>query len=571
MRSTRGLLGGAIAIAAGALTWAQGRTIGPEWTAAGADPQRTYWQPADPNISVENLSKPGFELQWTSKIDTRARQTNALTEGVTLNGVGLFWPVSLVAGASNTLYEIDNDTGNIQWMRQFEAALPSGSTAACPGGITAAPARVLPPPAPANALAGQRPGGAGAGPGGARGAGYRGAVGQPGEGVPMELSQRAGGGARGAAPAGAPGAPAAPGAEQARGAAAAGAGAGAAGPPGARGEVPGPPRGGGGGLGRIAGPGYVITSDGMLHTIGWQNGKDIQKPAPFLPSNSRFTDPIVVDNVAYASTTGNCGGAADGVWAIDLSSDTKPVTSFKTAGHPMGGVAIANDGRVIASIGRASGAAAAPGSSNAVVVLEPKTLKLKDWFSDASIDFASQPVVFTHNDKDVIAVATTNGRIVMLDAAAPGGPNHATPLSISQPIANARPDNLATWQDTNAQSGAAGTRWLLVPTANAVNAFKVVDENGKPALQSGWVSREIASASTPLIVNAVVFDVARGSRTSSAVLYALDGATGNEIWSSGKTITSFMPGRSFWSANSQVHVATLDGSVYAFGFLLERR
>src|SRR4029079_6900133 len=132
-------------------------------------------------------------------------------------------------------------------------------------------------------------------------------------------------------------APGAPAADAGRGAPAEGArGAGAAGAVCARGEFPGPPRGGGGGLGRIAGPGYVITSDGTLHTIGWQNGKDIQKPASFLPANARVTDPIVVDNVVYASTTGNCGGAADGVWAMDLSSDAKPVTSFKTAGRPIG-------------------------------------------------------------------------------------------------------------------------------------------------------------------------------------------------------------------------------------------
>ena len=55
------------------------------------------------------------------------------------------------------------------------------------------------------------------------------------------------------------------------------------------------------------------------------------------------------------------------------------------------------------------------------------------------------------------------------------------------------------------------------------------------------------------------------------MLYALNGATGKELWSSGTTITASMPGRTLWSSNSQVYVGTDDGMVYAFGFALERR
>jgi outer membrane protein assembly factor BamB len=264
---------------------------------------------------------------------------------------------------------------------------------------------------------------------------------------------------------------------------------------------------------------------------------------------------------------------------MDLSGDARAATSFKTAGPPIGAVALTTDGNVVAAIGRGAATGAAPGSSNAVVVLEPKTLQVKDWFSDSSIEFASQPVVFKHNEKDVIAVATTNGRIVLLDAAAPGGANHATPLAMSQPIAGARPDALATWQEMAPQTNAAGARWLLVPTANAINALKIVDDAGKPSIQPGWVSRSMPSASTPIVVNGVVFGVASGKPPAGrgaaagtpAVLYALDGTSGKELWSSGKTITSFMPGRSLWSSNSQVYVGAYDGTVYAFGFLLERR
>jgi outer membrane protein assembly factor BamB len=85
---------------------------------------------------------------------------------------------------------------------------------------------------------------------------------------------------------------------------------------------------------------------------------------------------------------------------------------------------------------------------------------------------------------------------------------------------------------------------------------------------------------SPLIVNGVVFAVSRGKpapagdaarRPAPAVVYAMNGVDGKEFWSSGTTITSYMPGRSFWCANGQVYVGTADGAVYAFGFAMERK
>jgi len=55
------------------------------------------------------------------------------------------------------------------------------------------------------------------------------------------------------------------------------------------------------------------------------------------------------------------------------------------------------------------------------------------------------------------------------------------------------------------------------------------------------------------------------------VLYALNGVDGKELWTSGTTITSFFPGKSFWSANGQVYVGAFDGTLYAFGFAMERK
>jgi outer membrane protein assembly factor BamB len=137
---------------------------------------------------------------------------------------------------------------------------------------------------------------------------------------------------------------------------------------------------------------------------------------------------------------------------------------------------------------------------------------------------------------------------------------------------------LSTWQDQ------AGTRWIIAtvngsvapdtkfamsngPAAKgALVAFTVVDQNDVPTLQPQWVSRDLASPVTPAVVNGVVFALA----SSPAVLYALDGATGKELWTSGNTITTPVLGIGPSAGDSQVYVVTGDGTLYTFGMPAER-
>jgi hypothetical protein len=107
---------------------------------------------------------------------------------------------------------------------------------------------------------------------------------------------------------------------------------------------------------------------------------------------------------------------------------------------------------------------------------------------------------------------------------------------------------------------------VLVGAPGAIAAFKVVDQNGKPALQPGWVSREIASPLPPIVVNGIVFTVASGAGSKPAVLYALDGASGKELFNSGSAITGPVPRTGGLAASAgQVYVATADSTIYAFG------
>jgi hypothetical protein len=558
---------------------------GSQWLTALADAQRTSWIRADDKISVEALTKPGFALQWRAKLNNQPRGLSGLSQGVSASGVTLFVPMSLVTGSSNNVYALDNDTGYVVWQRHFDAEMPA-ATAACAGGLTSAATRLVKVDASATAAAARLTFGGGAG------VGYRSLLGQPGEGVPIEgrtggparAGGDAGGGARGAAGRGA----------------APGANAPAAG--GARGgqqtdRIPGaPPVEQGGAFGmlfRPSGVGYVISSDGMLHVLGLPSGKDIQKPAPFLPANSRWTSPIGVGTTLYASTIGNCGGAPSGVWAIDLDSDTKPFVSWKTnGGSVVGAVAFASSGALIASIG--PGQASGDGKANAIVALDPKTLELKDWFTQPDAEFVTGPTILKHNDKDIVAAATKDGRLILLDASALGGGNHSTPLHVSKPFVGAGAtvsrDALAAWQ----QPAAGGsTSWILLPVSGAlaagvtttngpaasgsVVALKVTDAGGALSLTPGWVSHNLSSPATPLIVNGVVFALSTGmpatatGRGSSAVLHAYEGATGKRLWNSAAAMTTFASPGSFWSSMGQVYVGTHDGTIYTFGFNDERR
>ena len=118
----------------------------------------------------------------------------------------------------------------------------------------------------------------------------------------------------------------------------------------------------------------------------------------------------------------------------------------------------------------------------------------------------------------------------------------------------------------------------------AIVAWKVAPQNGAPALQPGWVSRDMVSPLPPLIVNGVIFAVSSGEfragdarvtaaqraqRSSKAILYALDAATGKELWNSGATITSFVHSGGLAAGGTRVYVSGYDGTQYAFGFPIE--
>jgi hypothetical protein len=507
------------ALAAATDARAQGRGSG-NWTTTSSDAQRTAWVKSDPRISKDSFQKPGFQLLWKNKLENQPRQLESLTQPMLLSNIISykgFKALAFVGGSSDNVYSIDYDLNKIFWKRHLNTMpVPSG-TVACPGAMTTI-TRATP------------------------------------------LGQTTPSNGRGAAP---------------------------------------PPAGGGGGRGGNTNV-YAISSGGLLHTLNPQTGDDMTPPVKLLPASAKAVGAVLIDPTMYVATRDACGAAPNGVYAIDLGSDTRTATHWEMKGGSVAGTAgvtFGTDGNLYVATDGGS-----PGSNdaNAIVALDPKTLSVRDWFSTGSTPFTTSPVAFNYKGKDLIVAANADGRLYMMDAGSLGGADHRTPLSKTAPSLGVSSDFAAGALATS--ESADGSRWVFAGasgppdagttvgstngsiTNGAIVAFKVADQNGTTGLQAVWSSRDMLSPAPPAVVNGIVFAISTGEyrsgdpqltaaqraqRSKPAVLYALDAATGKELWSSGGTIASFVHGVGPSAGDGQVYVVTYDGTVYAFGIPLE--
>ena len=504
-----------------------------DWLTHSGDPQRSGWQQAESTITKENVKD--FQLLWKLPLsDNQQKALHSLMEPLIVGRIITnrgFKEVALVAGSSDNLYAVDADLGKILWQKHFQysSETPQSTTSfwLCPGGLTATP--VVPStPIP-------RPGGS--------------VAGRP--------------------------------------------------PPSVRGI-------------------YLLSSDGELHQMNLANGEDLAPPAKFVPPNGKPYSLNVVDNVIYTTTGQHCGGVANSVWALNLA-DMK-VSSWTSNGGGLwglAGAAVGTDGTIYAEVGDGPWDPAKGIYSDTFVALEPKTLKLNDWYTPSNrewmtkrdLDMNVTPVVFPYKGRDLLAGSGKEGRLYLLDSKSLGGENHRTPLFRTQLISNEEVDfagrgtwgSLASWQDAN------GTRWVLAPVwgplhsdmkfpitngdapQGSIVAFKVEESNGKTVLTPAWVSRNMVIPAPPVIANGVVFALSSGEYvrqanenqgglfspeqraqlSSHAILYALDAATGKELYSSGDAITSFTHFAGMAVANGRVYFSTFDNTLYSFGFPLE--
>jgi outer membrane protein assembly factor BamB len=361
---------------------------------------------------------------------------------------------------------------------------------------------------------------------------------------------------------------------------------------------------------------YTVSSDGDLHIVNSSTGGELIAPFRFLPPNANVTSMNIRDNVVYATTANNCDGYLNALYAVDLLSADRKVSSFPLrfggfAGSD--GTAVGDDGTVYVQAPYGEGDSMSR-YHEAVLALTPKDLKVKDYFllpgksvTDASLASPGvTPMVFSWKRQEFISAADKEGRLYLLDAKSLGGADHRTPLFQTDRIAS-RSKNydgngfrgaFSSWNDVDTQN-----RWIYVPISGpldrsaklplvgsapetgSIAAFKIDGQKEKPELQPLWVSADIPSPAPVVIANGIIFALSTGesprvakkngepytaaereAMASHAVLYGLDALIGRQLYSSGNAVSTFSHAGGLAVANGRVYFAAHGNAVYCFGF-----
>ncbi len=470
-----------------------------DWTTIGYDAQRSGWVRTDLKINTTSVTGPEFGLLWKMQLGDQARRMKALSAPMLLDFLIApkgFRSLAFVGSSSGSVFVMDTDLSRMEWERHLDFSPRPAATADCPGGMTSSLGR--PTAAAYPALGGLTARG--------RRSPGKSAVGQPDQGSVI-LSEIQ------------PPAPR---------------------PPAPKADARVRPQTGRSlrGLAVLS----VLTADGMLRTIYVSNGRDHVAPIKFLPPDANARGLIIVDDVAYVATANGCGGAPDGVWALDTES--KKVAMWKSSGGAVAGLlgpAVGSDGVVYAAT-----------ADGALVALEAKTLE--QLRTSTSNGFRSSPVIFDHDGKDYVAALSASGKVQLFD-----GSQLGSPVAESPAVSAGDAPALAAWTDSN------GDQWILANGRAKVTAWKVSADGFSP----GWTSRNMTSPLAPIVLNGIVFATAGGNARTNAVLHALDGVTGKPLWDSGDSIRSSASGYNLSAGPSHIYLTTDDSSLYSFGIGIE--
>ncbi len=360
---------------------------------------------------------------------------------------------------------------------------------------------------------------------------------------------------------------------------------------------------------------YTVSGDGYLHVLNSSTGQDLIPSVRFVPPNAKVTSLNLRDNVVYATTADNCDGYQNALFAIDILSHDKTVTSFLA---PQGGFSgsagttIGNDGTVYVQL------AYAPDSRkghyyDAVVALTPKELKVKDYFLIGKKPLRNveregpgiTPVVFSFPARDVIIAGGRDGHLYLLDSRSLGGQDHRTPLFASAAIAqesrnydgNGFRGVFSTWLNVD-----TGTRHFYAPVfgpprpsaglktddatsgSGFILALTLAGTNERPVLTPLWASRSVLSPAPAVIANGMLFVLSTGQSpriaskngkpytisereqlATPAKLYVFDAVTGRELYAAGSMGVTTSVSAALALANSRVYFTGRDNAVYCFG------
>ena len=197
----------------------------------------------------------------------------------------------------------------------------------------------------------------------------------------------------------------------------------------------------------------------------------------------------------------------------------------------------------------------------------------------------ASPVVLTYKEKELIAAPGKDGSLVLLDSASLGGADHHTPLAQTDKLSKGAKrgawEGLATWQDKS------GASWVFASISGPVEpdvkfattngpaphgsivAFKVEEQDGHTQLTPVWVSRDLMNPAPPVIANGVVFALDGGNTSNHATLYALDAASGKQLYSSGDAIQTYTRLAGMSVGDGHVFFTTHDNTLYSFGIPME--
>ncbi len=491
---------------------------GPEWLTGSGDPARDGWQRGESKITPGTVKQ--LRLLWKLKVPTKTMGMLSFREPLIASGVKTADGVRtlvVVAGAVNDVYAIDADKGTIVWQKKLKWASEKpqeegeGEGFICTNALSATPA-ISPADAPVRRV-------------------------------------------------------------------------------------------------------YVLSSDGYLHILDLSTGEEGEQPIQVL--SQPYGKPYglnLVGNVVYTVTGQGCGGVHNALYAVNLENRKVTESSPPQAGlWGVAGPAVGQDGTIYFESGDGPYDAAAGKLSTSVeaFTFSNDQLTLKDYYSPSNhvwltrrdLDMNVTPVVFPYKGRDVLVGSGKEGRYFLMDSKSLGGADHMTPLFRSDLISNKNVNfqTEGTWGSLASWESKDGTRWVLGPTGGdvAVNfpksygptphggviALKLTEKSGSPQLEPAWMSRDMITAEPPVVVNGVVFVLAGGEftgqandavgglysaqdriqRSVPAKLYALDGETGKELYSSGNQITSFLHQAGLSVAGNKVFFGTFDGTIYCFG------
>jgi outer membrane protein assembly factor BamB len=369
---------------------------------------------------------------------------------------------------------------------------------------------------------------------------------------------------------------------------------------------------------------YAVSWDGRLWQVNAADGREVALPEKFVPPNGKPYALNLQRGVVYASTAQGCGGVTHMFLSFDLK--TRRTSVFLPSGGGLWGrrgVALSHNGTVYMGTGDGQFDPESGHFGNGLVAVkhdETGELKLTgyygpsnaDWLWKRDLDINVSPMSFDHKGRHFVAGTSKECRVWLLDRDQFGGDDHRTALFRTPLVCNdmAHFAGLGVWGAMAFWEDAKGDGWLAVPFYGPVSsrfhapveaarpekggvaAFRLEEKGGTWQLTPAWLSKDTGPGEEAIQANGVLFTYSSGedvrvtredrawnepapvvtgpsslriADSTHATLYALDAATGKELWSSGDQITSWNHFSGISAANGKVYIPTFDGNVYCFG------